>query len=124
MSAGQNATTNISNLYGQAGTQAANTFQNIGSAYYNSGITSGQTWYNAALANMQAQNAAMSQERAQNSQMAQQAIASGPGYMNAATNAAQFNYGVFQNQQGGQSFYGGARTGWPTYNPNSNSWSV
>lgn len=123
MSQGNAARTNISNLYGQAGTTNLNTMQNIGSSYYGAGMKSGDTTFQAALANMAAQNAAMEAQRGREAAQSQQAIASGPGYMNAATESARFNYGVFQNQQAGQSFYGQS-TGWPTYNPNSNSWAV
>lgn len=121
---GQQASTNLSNLYGQQGTTQLNTMQGIGQGYYNAGMQQGNTWYNAAAANMAAQNEVMAQQRAIDAQAANAAMSAGAGYMNAATNQAQFNYGVFQNQQGGQSFYGGAKTGWPSYNPNSNSWAV
>ncbi len=134
MSQGQNASTAIANLIGQGGTNAFNTYQNIAGAHYGSYMNAGTTTFNAAIANMQAQNEAIAAKNAQDAGIRQSGVVSAAGMMNASTNQQAFNYAVFQNQQGGQAFYNqggsggggnlsaGAGTGWPVYNSSTGKW--
>lgn len=113
---------NIQSAFLEAGGKAGmQTQAAIGDAYANSLYKSGELHAQAAQFNASMQNAGIEGIRGREAQMAQQAVSSGPGYMNAATNQAQFNYGVFQNQQGGQQYYGGGAVTYPNYTGQQNN---
>lgn len=93
----QQTYTNIANTYGSALT-------NTGSAYNTSYTNQANNLYNASVFNATAQNQVMAQEKNNQAAAQQQAIASGPGYLNASVNQQQMNYSVFQNQQAGAAY--------------------
>ena len=81
------------------------TYGLIGTAKANSLYQQGNLYAQASQFNAQAQQAGI--EAAKNRQVAQStaAMQSVAGIMNAGTNQQKFNYGMAQNQQGGQAFY-------------------
>lgn len=125
----------LAQLYGNLGSGLLSAYQNIGQAYNNAYTNAGQTTYNAAIANMNAQNDAIKQKNQQNFQAQQNANSNQlqAGYLNLANN--QFSYQVAQGQQAGQAFAqstagnsgnnsSGAGSGYPYYNNQSAAWYV
>ncbi len=110
---------------GQAGMK---TSQMIGDAQANSLYEKGKLFTQNAQFNAQMQFAGIEAGLGRQAQMAQQGVASGAGYQNAQTAANGLNYGIFQGQQGGAAYAGGAKSGWPTYTAGVNgaqgTWSV
>lgn len=98
--------------YGAIGDAKAQSLYNQGNLYADAAKFNTSLQFNGIQADLnrkaeaekQAKDNQMKQQQ-MNSQVQQQAIASLPSLMNATTAQQQFNYGLFQNQQGGKAYY-------------------
>lgn len=92
----------------EAGGQAGmNTSRLIGDAQANSMYQKGKLFAENAQFNASMQFQGIQGGLGRQAAMAQQAVSSGPSYMAAQTDQQRFNYGVFQQQQGGQTVAAG-----------------
>ena len=118
---GSGATNQLSGLQMQQGRDQSQLSQAVGNArmtaygaigdskaqslYKQGDLSSQASMFNTGLIQNTLESAKDRAAQAQN-----QATSSGPGYQNANLAQQQFNYGVFQNQQGGQAFAANQKT--------------
>jgi hypothetical protein len=97
--------TQYANLESARGAAGRDTYGLIGTAQANSLYNQANAYSDAAKFNAGMQYQGISQTRALQAGMASAALQAGPGYQAQALAQQKFNYGVMQNQQGGQQFY-------------------
>lgn len=93
-------------LVEMGGAAGQRTAQMIGDARANSLYKQGQLFAEAAQFNASMQYQGIQQEQNRQVSTTNAAIGAAAGIMNANTEQQKFNYGVFQNQQGGQAYTG------------------
>lgn len=93
-------------LVEMGGAAGKKTAELIGDARANQYYKSGQLFAEAAQFNASMQYQGIQQEQNRQVSTTNAAIGAAAGIMNANTEQQKFNYGVFQNQQGGQAYSG------------------
>jgi len=93
-------------LVEMGGAAGQRTAQMIGDSRANSLYKRGELYSNAAQFNASMQYQGIEGEKNREAKMMQTALSSAGNIMSAQNDANKFNYGVFQNQQGGQAYTG------------------